>query len=94
VKTCAQNHDGQGTPVATDADRTHGRHFMTEARRIQAPKSKKTGKEEEEIHGPGSSSISEDAKKRKLQELDEFMEDVLQKTGEEFLDEFRQVEGE
>ena len=68
---------------------------MTESRRIQAPKVKRVKtKGDEETAGPGSSSISEEAKKKKLKQLDEFMEDVLQKAGEEFLDEFRQVEGE
>ena len=72
----------------------HGGLFMTESKRIHAPKVKRVKKQDEETGGTGSSSISEDAKKRKLQELDEFMEDVLEKAGEEFLDEFRQVEGE
>jgi hypothetical protein len=68
---------------------------MTESRRIQVPKVKRVKTEkDEETAAPGSSSISEDAKKKKLKQLDEFMEDVLQKAGEEFLDEFRQVEGE
>ena len=68
---------------------------MKESRQIQAPKVKRVKtKEDEETAGAGASSISEDAKKKKLKQLDEFMEDVLQKAGEEFLDEFRQVEGE
>ena len=32
--------------------------------------------------------------KQKLQELDAFIENILQEAGEEFLEEFRQVEGE
>jgi hypothetical protein len=36
----------------------------------------------------GSSGASE------LQELDAFIEKVLEEAGEEFLDEFRQIEGE
>lgn len=33
-------------------------------------------------------------KKKKLKALDEFIDGVLQEAGEEFLDEFKQVEGE
>ena len=33
-------------------------------------------------------------KKKKLKELDEFIEGVLEEAGEEFLDEFKQVEGQ
>jgi hypothetical protein len=67
---------------------------MTESRRIQPPKAKRAKKEAEETGGPVSSAISEEEKQKKLKELDEFMEDVLQKAGEEFVDDFRQVEGE
>ena len=67
---------------------------MSESRRIQPPKAKRAKKESEETSGPGPASISDEEKRKKLKELDEFMEDVLQKAGEEFVDDFRQVEGE
>ncbi len=67
---------------------------MTESRRIQPPKAKRVKKQDEEPSGPVSSPISEEAKQKKLKELDEFMEEVLQKAGEEFVEDFRQVEGE
>ena len=49
------------------------------------PKKKKRKKENE---------IETGASKKKLKELDDFIEGVLQEAGEEFLDEFKQVEGE
>jgi hypothetical protein len=55
------------------------------------PKKKKVKKEDEETFAPGV--VSEEKKKR-LKELDEFIENVLQEAGEEFLDEFKQIEGE
>jgi hypothetical protein len=67
---------------------------MTESRLTKAPKAKRPRKQDEETAGPAAPSTSEEEKKKKLKELDDFMEDVLQKAGEEFLDEFRQVEGE
>ena len=42
---------------------------------------------------PLSGKLSE-GKKKKLEELDNFIEDVLQKAGEDFLEEFKQIEGE
>ncbi len=41
----------------------------------------------------GEESLAAPSKK-KLKELDDFIEGVLQEAGDEFLDEFRQVEGE
>jgi hypothetical protein len=55
------------------------------------PKKKKVKKKEEETSAPGAVSTE---KKKKLKELDEFMEKVLQEAGEDFLEEFKQVEGE
>ncbi|MBI5248190.1 MAG: hypothetical protein HY912_01735 [Desulfomonile tiedjei] len=53
------------------------------------------GKKEDTPEAPvPSTSISEEATRQKLKKLDEFMEGVLQKAGPEFLDEFKQVEGE
>jgi len=67
---------------------------MSELRKTQIPKRKRTEREDSEEPVSPASSISDEEKKQKLRELDEFMEDVLQKAGEEFLDEFKQVEGE
>ncbi len=62
---------------------------MAETRQFQQRKKKKTGEEEE------SSPLSSMAdKKKQLKELDDFIEGVLQEAGEEFLEEFKQVEGE
>jgi len=65
---------------------------MRESKQTQIPKKKKA--KEEDLTAPPSSSISSEEKKHKLKELDDFMEGVLEKAGEEFLDEFKQVEGE
>jgi hypothetical protein len=48
-------------------------------------KKKKRHADEENLASPS---------KKKLKELDDFIEGVLQEAGDEFLDEFRQVEGE
>jgi hypothetical protein len=67
---------------------------MSESRQIQVPKRKRSkhkGSTETELP---LSSISSEEKEQKLKELDEFMESVLKRAGEEFLDEFKQVEGE
>lgn len=66
---------------------------MAEQRFAQKPKKKKEKKKEEDATLKGSPIVSED-RKRKLQELDEFIDGVLEQAGEEFLDEFKQVEGE
>ncbi len=59
-----------------------------------APKPKKKDKKKEETAPlQGASAISEE-KKRKLQELDQFIDGVLEQAGEEFLHEFKQIEGE
>ena len=63
---------------------------MAETRQTQHPKKKKSKKEDES----SSSALTADKKKKELKELDEFIEGVLQEAGEEFLDEFKQVEGE
>jgi hypothetical protein len=49
------------------------------------PQKKKEKKKEEETLGPS---------KKKLKELDQFIEGVLQEAGEEFLDQFKQIEGD
>ena len=48
-------------------------------------KKKRQGTDEETVASPS---------KKKLKELDDFIEGVLQEAGDEFLDEFRQVEGQ
>jgi len=63
---------------------------MAQERIMEKPKKKKVRKErEEEV----ASRLS-DEKKEKLKKLDEFIEGVLQEAGEEFIDEFKQVDGE
>lgn len=64
---------------------------MDGIQKTKEPKKKKVKKGEEETSASGA--LSEE-KKKKLKELDEFIEGVLQEAGEEFLDEFKQVEGE
>lgn len=64
---------------------------MTEAQKFKQPKKKKPKKEDEGSTAAGGLSSE---KKKKLKVLDEFIEGVLQEAGEEFLDEFKQVEGQ
>jgi hypothetical protein len=63
---------------------------MAQERIIEKPKKKKVKKGREE---EADSRLS-DEKRRKLKKLDEFIEGVLQEAGEEFIDEFKQVDGE
>jgi hypothetical protein len=67
---------------------------MSESRQTQIPKSKTVKKRDADEDVAPSSTIPDEAAKQKLKELDEFMEGVLQEAGQEFLDEFKQVEGE
>ena len=64
---------------------------MDVSQQYKQPKKKKAKKEDAEATTTGV--VSED-KKKKLKELDNFIEGVLQEAGEEFLDEFKQVEGQ
>jgi hypothetical protein len=64
---------------------------MAAIQKTKQPKKKKVKKEDEQTSAPGV--VSEEKKKR-LKELDAFIEGVLQEAGEEFLDEFKQIEGE
>ncbi len=66
---------------------------MTESRQKEIPKRKRR-KQEDPVETVTPPAISDAEKQQKLKALDDFMEDVLQKAGEEFLDEFKQVEGE
>jgi hypothetical protein len=62
---------------------------MAETRQIRPQKKKKSRKEDET-----SSAAATTDKTKKLKQLDDFIEGVLQEAGEEFLEEFKQVEGE
>jgi hypothetical protein len=64
---------------------------MAVSQQFKQPKKKKAKKEDE---GSTLSSGIAGEKKKKLKELDNFIEGVLQEAGEEFLDEFKQVEGQ
>jgi hypothetical protein len=64
---------------------------MTESQKFIQPKKKKSKKEDESQRAPGALS---NEKKEELKALDEFIEGVLEEAGEEFLDEFKQVEGQ
>lgn len=66
---------------------------MAESRFVQKPKAKRDKKKAETVVEPASTQVSQEMKK-KLNDLDNFIEGVLEKAGEEFLDEFKQVEGE
>ncbi|MDR3554310.1 MAG: hypothetical protein P4L55_06115 [Syntrophobacteraceae bacterium] len=62
---------------------------MVESQQVRLKKKKKSSRDDE--------SASPDAaaeKKKKLKQLDDFIEGVLREAGEEFLEEFKQVEGE
>jgi hypothetical protein len=63
---------------------------MTESQKFKKVRKKKPKKNEPSPAAEGMGS----EKKKKLKELDNFIEGVLQEAGEEFLDEFKQVEGE
>jgi hypothetical protein len=67
---------------------------MSELRQTQIPKSKRSKKLDTSEDVAPLSTIPDEGTKQKLKELDEFMEGVLQEAGQEFLDEFKQVEGE
>jgi hypothetical protein len=64
---------------------------MAEAQKFKQTKKRKPKKEDE---GPTPTDGLSSEKKKKLEVLDEFIEGVLQEAGEEFLEEFKQVEGQ
>lgn len=66
---------------------------MAESQFIHKTKKKKSKKEEEAPEVSTSSSVPAD-RAQKLKDLDDFIDGVLAKAGDEFLDEFKQVEGE
>ncbi len=65
---------------------------MAESKSVQLPARGKT-KSPAEPAASASQPLGAETK-QKLQELDAFIEKVLQEAGEEFLEEFRQIEGE
>jgi hypothetical protein len=64
---------------------------MPESRQIKKPKKKVTNKKEDKQDQP--ERLSKD-KQAKLKDLDSFIEGVLEEAGEDFLDQFKQIEGE
>jgi hypothetical protein len=64
---------------------------MSEARQIQKPKT--TGNKKKQPAESDSESLSAD-QKNKLKALDEYIEGVLEEAGEDFLDQFKQIEGQ
>jgi hypothetical protein len=64
---------------------------MPDARQVKKPK-KKVAKRK--VHpGEQTEKLAAD-KKKKLAELDDFIEGVLEEAGEDFLDQFKQIEGQ
>ena len=64
---------------------------MPDARQIKKPKkkvAKKKGGDQEQTE-----KLSKE-KQKKLKDLDSYIEGVLEEAGEDFLDQFKQVEGE
>jgi hypothetical protein len=64
---------------------------MPESRQIKKPKKKTTKKKESTQEQPEKLSKEKQAK---LKDLDSFIEGVLEEAGEDFLDQFKQIEGE
>jgi hypothetical protein len=64
---------------------------MPDSRQIKKPKKKtekkKDGKQEQ------AEKLSKE-KRQRLEELDDYIADVLEEAGEDFLDQFKQIEGE
>jgi hypothetical protein len=64
---------------------------MPESRQIKKPKKKVAKKKESQQEQPERLSKE---KQSKLKDLDNFIEGVLEEAGEDFLDQFKQIEGE
>lgn len=64
---------------------------MPESRQIKKTKKKTTKKKESQQEQ--TERLSKE-KQEKLKDLDSFIEGVLEEAGEDFLDQFKQVEGE
>ena len=64
---------------------------MPESRQIKKSGKKTTRKKENKQDAPGQLSRE---KKEKLKDLDNYIENVLEEAGEDFLDQFKQIEGQ
>ncbi len=64
---------------------------MPDSRQIKKPKKKISKKQESKREQP--EKISKESQK-KLKALDNYIEGVLEAAGEDFLDQFKQIEGE
>jgi hypothetical protein len=64
---------------------------MPESRQIKKPRKKTTRKKENKQDAPERMSRE---KKAKLKDLDNYIENVLEEAGEDFLDQFKQIEGQ
>jgi hypothetical protein len=64
---------------------------MPDSRQIKKPKKKVSKRKEAKQTLPEKLSKE---KKEKLEALDDFIEGVLEEAGEDFLDQFKQIEGE
>ena len=64
---------------------------MSDARQIQKPK--KAVKKKKQQAESESEHLSSD-QKEKLKALDKYIEGVLEEAGEDFLDQFKQIEGQ
>jgi hypothetical protein len=64
---------------------------MPDARQLKKSKKKKVKKKE---GNRDQREILSKEKQKKLEDLDKYIEGVLEEAGEDFLDEFKQVEGE
>jgi hypothetical protein len=75
--------------LITPENRSGG--IMADTRQIKKPKKKADQKktDQQEQTAPLSKE-----KEKKLKELDNYIEGVLEEAGEDFLDQFKQIEGE
>ena len=64
---------------------------MPDSRQIKKPKKKVSKQKDDKQTQP--ERLSKD-KQKKLEDLDDFIEGVLEEAGEDFLDQFKQIEGE
>ena len=64
---------------------------MPDSRQIKRPQKKVSRKNES---GQEQKELLSAEKQKKLEELDSFIEGVLEEAGEDFLDQFKQIEGE
>lgn len=64
---------------------------MPDSRQINKPKKKSEKKKDDQQEQ--TEKLSKEKRKR-LAELDDYIADVLEEAGEDFLDQFKQIEGE